>query len=251
MRAMRYRTLGNTGLRCSVIGVGTWQFGGEWGVDFSQPQVDAILDTAGSCGINLIDTAECYGDHLSEKFIGDYLSRRDRTKWFIASKFGHHFNQFMNRTDDFSVAGVEKQLDASLKALHIETIDLYINSIPAATNCSATTRSGNFYTTRNAPARSVTSAFRLSARAARIRRAKPRRSASKPCRSITTASIPAPSNGISRTRRSIILASLRACRSPAVCFQENISLARRSPGRTCAPRTTRKNCNATSPKWNV
>lgn len=123
---MLYRTLGKTGLRPSVIGVGTWQFGGEWGVDFSQPQVDAILDTAAECGINLIDTAECYGpDHLSEKLIGDYLSRRDRSRWIVATKFGHHFNSFLNRDDDFSVAGVRQQLDASLRALRVETIDLY------------------------------------------------------------------------------------------------------------------------------
>jgi aryl-alcohol dehydrogenase-like predicted oxidoreductase len=123
---MQYRTLGKTGLRPSVIGVGTWQFGGEWGVDFSQPQVDAILDAAGECGINFIDTAECYGpDHLSEKLIGDYLSRRDRSKWIVATKFGHHFKNFMSRDDDFSAAGVQTQLDASLRALRVETIDLY------------------------------------------------------------------------------------------------------------------------------
>src|SRR5208282_811412 len=120
--AMRYRMLGKTGLRVSVIGAGTWQFGGEWGVDFSQAEADAILDTAADCGINLIDTAECYGDHLSEKLIGDYLSRRDRSRWIVATKFGHHFNSFMNRDDDFSVAGVQKQLDDSLKALRVETI---------------------------------------------------------------------------------------------------------------------------------
>lgn len=122
---MRYRVLGKTGLRCSVIGVGTWQFGGEWGVDFTQPQVDAILDAAAECGINLIDTAECYGDHLSERFIGDYLSRRDRSRWIVATKFGHQFNRFLDRTDDFSIAGVQKQLDASLAALRVEAIDLY------------------------------------------------------------------------------------------------------------------------------
>ncbi len=123
---MRHRTLGKTGLRPSVIGLGTWQFGGEWGVNFSQAEVDAILDTAAAAGINFIDTAECYGpDHLSEKLVGDYLSRRDRSKWIVATKFGHHFNGFMNRTDDFSVAGVQAQLEASLKALHVETIDLY------------------------------------------------------------------------------------------------------------------------------
>jgi aryl-alcohol dehydrogenase-like predicted oxidoreductase len=122
---MRYRILGRTGLRTSVIGVGTWQFGGEWGRDFSQAEADAILDAAAECGINFIDTAECYGDHLSERLVGDYLSRRDRSRWLVATKFGHHFNSFMNRTDDFSVAGVRRQLEASLKALHVGTIDLY------------------------------------------------------------------------------------------------------------------------------
>ncbi len=122
---MRYRILGKTGLRVSVIGIGTWQFGGEWGHDFSQAEADAILDTAAECGLNLIDTAECYGDHLSERLIGNYLARRDRSHWLVATKFGHHFNRFMNRDDDFSVAGVRQQLEASLQALRVGTIDLY------------------------------------------------------------------------------------------------------------------------------
>ena len=123
---MIYRTLGRTPLRPSVIGLGTWQFGGEWGVDFTQPEVDAILDAAADSGINFIDTAECYGpDHLSEKFIGNYLARRDRSRWLVATKFGHHFKSFLDRDDDFSIAGVAAQLDASLRALHVETIDLY------------------------------------------------------------------------------------------------------------------------------
>lgn len=123
---MIYRTLGKTGLRPSVIGLGTWQFGGEWGVDFTQSQVDAILDAAAECGINLIDTAECYGpNHLSERLIGDYLSRRDRSRWIVATKFGHHFKSFLNRDDDFSAAGVQRQLEASLAALRTEAIDLY------------------------------------------------------------------------------------------------------------------------------
>jgi len=122
---MRYRILGKTGLRVSVIGLGTWQFGGEWGHDFAQAEVDAILDAAAESGINFIDTAECYGKHLSERLIGDYLSRRDRSRWLIATKFGHHFNSFMNRDDDFSVSGVRRQLETSLKALNTDAIDLY------------------------------------------------------------------------------------------------------------------------------
>jgi aryl-alcohol dehydrogenase-like predicted oxidoreductase len=122
---MRYRTLGNTGLSVSVIGLGTWQFGGEWGRTFSQAEVDAILDKAAAVGINLIDTAECYGDHLSESLIGDYLRRHDRSRWLVATKFGHHFRKLMDRAEDFSADSVRRQLEASLRALQVETIDLY------------------------------------------------------------------------------------------------------------------------------
>ena len=122
---MRYRVLGSTGLKVSVIGLGTWQFGGEWGRSYSQAEVDAILDQAAALGINLIDTAECYGDHLSERLIGDYLARHDRSRWLVATKFGHHFRKFMDRADDFSAAGARLQLEASLRSLRMESIDLY------------------------------------------------------------------------------------------------------------------------------
>jgi aryl-alcohol dehydrogenase-like predicted oxidoreductase len=122
---MKYRQLGQTGIKISVIGVGTWQFGGEWGRQYSQGEVDAILDKAAEHGINLIDTAECYGDHLSESFIGDYLSRRDRGRWIVATKFGHRYHGFMDRTWHLSPSEVERQLEESLRALRIDVIDLY------------------------------------------------------------------------------------------------------------------------------
>ncbi|MEC2342935.1 aldo/keto reductase [Paenibacillus barengoltzii] len=122
---MKYRILGKTGLNVSVIGIGTWQFGGEWGLNYTQSEVDAILDRGRELGINLIDTAECYGDHLSESFIGDYLSRRNREDWLIATKFGHQFHERFTRTDRFDAAAVLQQLDASLKALKTDYIDLY------------------------------------------------------------------------------------------------------------------------------
>ncbi len=122
---MRYRVLGSTGLRVSAIGLGTWQFGGEWGRTFSQAEADAILDKAAESGINLIDTAECYGDRVSESLIGDYLNRHDRARWIVATKFGHGFKGFMERNEDFSTGGVLGQLEGSLRALHVEAIDLY------------------------------------------------------------------------------------------------------------------------------
>ena len=122
---MKYRTLGRTGLKVSVVGVGTWQLGGEWGKTFTQPEVDALLDRAAEAGINLIDTAECYGDHEAERLVGDYLSRHERDRWIIATKFGHRFNGFMDRTDGFGAEEVRAQLIASLRALRTDRIDLF------------------------------------------------------------------------------------------------------------------------------
>jgi aryl-alcohol dehydrogenase-like predicted oxidoreductase len=122
---VKYRTLGRTGLKVSVVGIGTWQLGGEWGKTFTQSEVDALLDTAAEAGINLIDTAECYGDHLAERLIGDYLSRHERDRWVIATKFGHSFNGFMDRTDRFGPPEVRAQLIASLRALRADRIDIY------------------------------------------------------------------------------------------------------------------------------
>ena len=121
---MKYRKLGSTGLEVSVIGVGTWQFGGEWGKDFTQDEVDSILGAAGEYGINLIDTAECYGDHLSERLIGGYI-KNQRDKWIVATKFGHHFHGFMDRTRHFKPEEAVKQLEDSLKSLKTDYIDIY------------------------------------------------------------------------------------------------------------------------------
>lgn len=121
---MKYRRLGKTGLEVSVVGLGTWQLGGEWGKNFEQREVDAIVDQAAQMGINLIDTAECYGDHLSEKLIGQAIKGR-REKWIVATKFGHKFNRRFERDDVYEPARVREQLEASLKALQTDYVDLY------------------------------------------------------------------------------------------------------------------------------
>jgi len=121
---MKYRRLGSTGLKVSVVGVGTWQFGGDWGKDFNQREVDAILDRAQSLGINLLDTAECYGPHhRSETFIGDYVKRGKREDWVIASKFGHRWHDHWENA--WSVDAIRVQLEESLRALQTDYIDLY------------------------------------------------------------------------------------------------------------------------------
>jgi myo-inositol catabolism protein IolS len=121
---MKYRRLGKTGLRVSVVGLGTWQLGGEWGKDFQQSEVDAMFDRARELGVNLIDTAECYGDHTSERLIGAAI-QRDRGKWIVATKFGHKYHGYMNRTEPREPADVRKQLEESLRSLRTDYADLY------------------------------------------------------------------------------------------------------------------------------
>lgn len=121
---MKYRILGKTGVRVSVIGIGTWQFGGEWGKTFSQDEVDAMFARAGELGINLVDTAECYGDHLSESFVGKAIER-NRDQWIVATKFGHKFHDNFERSEPRSPADVRVQLEDSLQALRTDYIDLY------------------------------------------------------------------------------------------------------------------------------
>lgn len=121
---MKYRKLGKTGLKTSVIGLGTDQFYGEWGQDFSQSTIDKIIDKAHELGINFIDTAECYGDHLSESFVGNAIKNRE--DWIIATKFGHKYHGFQKqRTTHFTAKGIEEQLENSLKALKTDYVDFY------------------------------------------------------------------------------------------------------------------------------
>jgi len=121
---MKYRRLGKTNLKVSVVGVGTWQFGGDWGKDFTQSEVDAVLDRATELGINLLDTAECYGPHhRSETFIGDYLKRGRREDWVLATKFGHKWHEQWGNA--WSVDEIRVQLEESLRALQTDYVDLY------------------------------------------------------------------------------------------------------------------------------
>ena len=125
---MKYRRLGKTDLSVSVIGMGTWQFGGEWGKDFEQAEVNDMFVAARETGINFIDTAECYGDHLSEQFIGRALKEQfpdERESWIIATKFGHKFHEAFERDVVYDLDGVRKQLEDSLTALQTDYIDLY------------------------------------------------------------------------------------------------------------------------------
>lgn len=121
---MIYKQLGTTDLNVSVIGLGTWQLCGEWGKKFTTDEVSEILKTVESVGINLLDTAECYGNHLSESLIGSFI-KRNRSNWILATKFGHAYKGLLDVEDRWSSTEVKQQLEDSLSALGTDYVDIY------------------------------------------------------------------------------------------------------------------------------
>jgi aryl-alcohol dehydrogenase-like predicted oxidoreductase len=121
---MKYRRLGKTGLQVSAVGIGTWQLGNNWGKRFAQDEVNRIFARANELGINLVDTAECYGHHTSEKFIGEAL-KHSRDKWIIATKFGHNRSSDLPAEAQWQPDQVQVQLEDSLRALQTDYIDIY------------------------------------------------------------------------------------------------------------------------------
>jgi myo-inositol catabolism protein IolS len=125
MNKMKYRKLGNTELKVSVIGIGTDQFSGSWNKHFTNTEVTKILNHGEKLGINFIDTAECYGDHTSESLIGESI-KNSRDHWIIGTKFGHHYNDCTNiKIADFNPKSVISQFEKSLKSLKTDYVDVY------------------------------------------------------------------------------------------------------------------------------
>jgi len=104
--------------------LGTHQFSGEWAKQFSEGDVSRIVGCAHELGINLIDTAECYGDHAVESFIGKSI-RGKRDDWIVATKFGHHYRSPSEKAGAWSPRAVLQQLEDSLKALNTGYVDIY------------------------------------------------------------------------------------------------------------------------------
>ncbi len=116
---MRYRKLGSSDLTVSEVSLGSWLTYG-LGVDDSNAR--ACLERAFDLGINFIDTANVYGKGAAESFLGKALAGRDRASYVLATKL--YFP--MTDTDRGLSAGqVHKQIDASLKRLNTEYVDLY------------------------------------------------------------------------------------------------------------------------------
>jgi aryl-alcohol dehydrogenase-like predicted oxidoreductase len=116
---MRYRQLGSSDLQVSEISLGSWL---TFGVGIKRDRATAVVDEAFGLGINFIDTANVYGRGAAEEFLGEALRERPRDSYVLATKL---FFPMTDTDRGLSRSQVEKQLDASLRRLGTDYVDLY------------------------------------------------------------------------------------------------------------------------------
>jgi aryl-alcohol dehydrogenase-like predicted oxidoreductase len=114
------RILGRTGRAISVIGLGTWQLGADWG-DIDENDALAVLDAAVASGVTFLDTADVYGDGRSEKLIGQFLAGRPGPDIMVATKMGR---RVALDPDLYTLDNFRAWTDRSRANLGVDTLDL-------------------------------------------------------------------------------------------------------------------------------
>lgn len=117
---MKYRELGRTGWKVSAISFGAWAIGGSWGSVDDKASL-AALHRAVDLGVNFIDTADVYGDGLSERLVAQ-LRRERSEKIHIATKAGRRLDP--HTADGYNRKNLTDFVERSLKNLESEALDL-------------------------------------------------------------------------------------------------------------------------------
>lgn len=121
---MRYRLLGNSGLRVSEACLGTMTFGEDWGWGSAQDEARKVYDAFREAGGNFIDTANMYTNGSSESFLGEFM-KGHRESVVMATKY----TNAAPGTDPNAAGNQRKNMvqavEASLKRLRTDYIDLY------------------------------------------------------------------------------------------------------------------------------
>jgi aryl-alcohol dehydrogenase-like predicted oxidoreductase len=116
---MNFRKLGSSDIEVSEISLGSWlTYSGGVGAE----QAKACVDAAFEAGINFIDTANVYGQGAAETLLGEALTGRERSSYVLATKV---FFPMSDSDRGLSAAQIHKQIDASLKRLRTDYVDLY------------------------------------------------------------------------------------------------------------------------------
>ncbi len=108
-------------MRVSEISLGTWAFGGDWGT-VGEDDAYAALNRAIDLGVNLLDTADVYGDGRSEKLIGRLLTDRPNDEILVATKAGRRLDP--HTADGYDAENLTAFVERSLENLGVEALDL-------------------------------------------------------------------------------------------------------------------------------
>ena len=117
---MEQRAFKRTARSASVIGLGTWQLGADWG-DVDEKEALAVLDAAVESGVTFFDTADVYGDGLSEQTIATFLRSRPELDVFVATKMGRRVEQL---PENYVLDNFRAWNDRSRRNLGVDRLDL-------------------------------------------------------------------------------------------------------------------------------
>src|SRR3954451_17308905 len=118
---MEERVLGRTERPVSVIGLGTWQLGADWG-DVEESEALAVLAAAVEAGVTFFDTADVYGDGRSERLIGTFLRAHPGAGVTVATKCGRRADPHVPA--EYHLANLTAWTERSLRNLGVERLDL-------------------------------------------------------------------------------------------------------------------------------
>jgi aryl-alcohol dehydrogenase-like predicted oxidoreductase len=117
---MEQRVLGKTGRRVSVVGLGTWQLGADWGA-VTESDAIAVLEAAVESGVTFLDTADVYGDGRSERVIGQFLASGAAGHVTVATKMGRRVAQV---PENYVLGNFRTWTDRSRANLGADRLDL-------------------------------------------------------------------------------------------------------------------------------
>lgn len=118
---MKYRRVGNSGMKVSEIGLGSWL---TYGTTYEQEAADACIRKAVECGINFFDTSNAYNRGEGEKALGAALKPYERSSYVLSTKVFFRMGPGPN-DGGLSRKHIMEQCDASLKRLGVDYIDIY------------------------------------------------------------------------------------------------------------------------------
>ncbi len=125
---MEQRPLGRTGRSVSVVGLGTWQLGADWG-EVSESDAREVLEASYEAGVRFFDTADVYGDGRSEQVIGRFLAEVPEV--VVATKMGRRVEQ---EPGNYTAEAFREWTDRSRRNLGVDTLDLVqLHCPPSAT----------------------------------------------------------------------------------------------------------------------